>query len=92
MENGPEHLTNLDSFLHVLRFIEKLKDLAHSGGRNGVFKDHHGMIKVNLSNEVIRPVVCRGLWHFGLACDPCKAYKKTLLTMLFITRSLTMRN
>ena len=22
MENGPEHLTNLDSFLHVLRFID----------------------------------------------------------------------
>ena len=93
MENGPEHLANLDSFLRVLRFIdvsticpgiknEKLKGLAHSGGRNGVFKDRHGMVKANLSNDVIRPVVCRGLWHSGLACDPCKAYKKTLLTML----------
>ena len=40
------------------------------------------MVKANLSNDVIRPVVCRGLWHSGLARDPCNAYKKTLLTML----------
>ena len=68
MENGPEHLSNLDSFLHVLRFIdvsnicpgikkEKLKGLAYSGRRNGVYKDRHGMVKANLSNDVIRPVI-----------------------------------
>ena len=49
IENGPEHLTNLDSFLHVLRFIdvsticpgkenEKLKGLHTLGEEMGFSK------------------------------------------------------
>ena len=93
VENVPEELTNMESFLHLLDFVDrssicpgiddqKFKELAHSGGRNGVFKDCHGKTKANLSNDIIRPVDCRGFWHSGIACEPCKAYKKTLLTML----------
>ena len=93
VENVPEELTNMESFLHLLDFVDrssicpgindqKFKDLAHSGGRNGVFKDRHGKTKANLFNKTIRPVDCRGLWHSGIACEPCKAYRKTLLTML----------
>jgi len=48
VENVPEELTNMESFLHLLDFVDrsaicpgiddqKFKDLAHSGGRNGVF-------------------------------------------------------
>ena len=93
MENVPEKLTNMGNFLHLLDFVDrssicpgiddqKFKELAHSGGKNGVFKDCHGKSKAKLSNDIIRPVDCRGLWHSGIACEPCKAYKKTLLTML----------
>ena len=93
VENVPQELTNVESFLYLLDFVDKssicpgiddkkCKELAHSGGRNGVFKDCHGKTKANLSNDTIRPVDCRGLWHSGIACEPCKAYKKTLLTML----------
>lgn len=93
MENVPEKLTNMGNFLHLLDFVDrssicpgiddqKFKELAHSGVRNGVFKDCHGKTKAKLSNDIIRPVDCRGLWHSGIACEPCKAYKKTLLTML----------
>jgi len=93
VENVPEDLTNMESFLHLLDFVDrssicpgiddqKFKELSHSGGRNGVFKDRHGKTKPNLSNDTIRPVDCRGLWHSGIACEPCKAYRKTLLTIL----------
>ena len=92
MKNVPEELTDLKSFLHLIDFVDrssicpgidnqKFKELAHSGGRNGVFKDCHGKTTANLSNNTIRPVDCRSLWHSGIACGPCKAYRKTLLTM-----------
>ena len=46
----------MESFLHLLDFVDrssicpgiddqKFKDLAHSGGRNGVFKDRDGKTK-----------------------------------------------
>ena len=42
----------------------------------------HGKTKAKLSDNIIRPVDCRGLWHSGIACEPYKACNKTLLTML----------
>ena len=84
-------LTNVGNFLHLLNFVDrssvcsgienqKFKELAHTGGRNGVFKDCHGKTKAKLSNDIIRPVDCIGLWHSGIACEPCKAYKKNFVS------------
>ena len=69
VENVPEELTNMESFLHLLDFVgrsfvcpgiedQKFKELTYSGGRNGVFKGCHGKKKANLCNNIIRPVDC----------------------------------
>ena len=93
MVNVPEQVSTVESFLHLLDFVDRsticpgiyekaLNDLAMSGGRNGVFKDLHGNAKARLYNETIRPVDCSGLWHSDIICEHCETYKKTLLTML----------
>lgn len=87
----PQHLVTLDSFLLLLDFVDKcnichgiqndnLKELSMTGGRNGLFKDLHGHTKAKLLSGTIRTVNCCGLAHSNI-CEPCKSYKKVLLTM-----------
>ena len=93
MADIPEELTPLESFLHLLDFVDRstvcpgicdarLRALAISGGRNGLFTDQRGNTKARLLNDSIKPVNCSGLWHSNIICEHCKLYKKFLLTML----------
>ena len=89
--NTPKHLVTLDSFLLLLDFVDKcnvcpgiqnhdLVELLMAGGRNGEFKDLHGKTKASLLSETIRTINCSGLTPSNI-CEPCKSYKKVLLTM-----------
>ena len=57
-----------------------------TGGRNGEFKDLHGNTKARLLSETIRTVNCSGLTPSNI-CEPCKSYKKVLLTMYSYQKS-----
>ena len=89
--NTPKHLATLDSFLLLLDLVDKcnvcpgiqndnLVKLSMTGGRNGEFKDLYGNTKARLLSETIRTVNCSGLTLSNI-CEPCKSYKKVLLTM-----------
>ena len=89
--NTPKHLVTLDSFLLLLDFGDKcnvcpgiqnddLVELSMTGGRNGDSKDLHGNTKARLLSETIRTVNCCGLTLSNI-CEPCKSYKRVLLTM-----------
>lgn len=58
---------------------DNLVKLSMTGGRNGEFKDLYGNTKARLLSETIRTVNCSGLTLSNI-CEPCKSYKKVLLT------------
>ena len=97
LENIPNEVSHTEHFVKLLDYvdqqpvcpgivcIEKLKQLAMSGGRNGIFKDKRGNIRGNLneSSTCIRPVDCFGIvQNSNNICESCRVFRKSLLTML----------
>jgi len=89
----PKHIENLDNFLKLMDYVDcsvvcpsisddKFRDLAMSGGRNGIFRDKHGKFKAKLSQNIIRPIDCSVIVEVGQTCQACKAFKKSLSTMI----------
>lgn len=90
--NVPQTLC-IDSFVTLLDLVDQCticpgivdKDtlqLSYTGGRNGVFKDKYGNIQARNNGKSIHTTRCKVILRGQTMCEPCKLYKKTLLTMV----------